>query len=133
MLQALRRDIQKENMRLEASMSEIGYKIVVRKDPQHPGRPIEPNMTKLSFMGFVLALGMGLGLVILAQLLDRSFHSVEDIENTLGLVVIGTLPVVRTDAFGKQRIHRVWTWVGLTFAILLVAAAGLLFVYPRIS
>jgi hypothetical protein len=95
--------------------------------------PIEPNKVKLAFMGFVLALGMGGGLVVLAQLLDRSFHSVEDIERRLGLTVIGTLPVINESQFEDRRSRRIWIWIVLVVAILLVAAAGFLYVYPRLS
>ncbi len=133
MLLAIRRDISQENLRLEASLSEIGYKMVVRRDPRLPTYPIEPNKVKLAFLGFVLAFCLGGGLVVLAHLLDRSFHSVAEIEKTLGLAVIGTLPVVENEFFAKQRLRRVWTWTILTVAILMVAAAGLLFLYPRLS
>ncbi len=44
-------------------------------------------------------MGIGLGLVILALLLDRSFNTVEDIEKTLGVPVIGTLPLIQDDHF----------------------------------
>jgi uncharacterized protein involved in exopolysaccharide biosynthesis len=132
-LNSIRSDIAQENIRLEASMSEIGYKVVVRRDPLMPLAPIEPNRMKLYFMGFVFALAIGGGLVILAQLLDRSFHSVTDIERVLGLVVIGTLPVIENDYFQKRRIRKVWIWVLLIIITLALAAAGFQFIYPALA
>ena len=111
-------------------MAEIGYKMVVRKDPKMPTYPIEPNKTKLGFMGLVLALGMGAGLVIVATFMDRSFNSIDDIEKTLGVKVIGTLPVVDSDFFEIQQQRRIWVWV--TILIVVVAgAAFVLFLLPR--
>jgi succinoglycan biosynthesis transport protein ExoP len=129
-LQSIESDIAEEEMRLEASLSEIGYKMVVRRDPKLPSRPIEPNKTKLGFMGVVFALAVGAGLVVLAVLLDRSFSSVEDIERTLRVKVIGTLPVVDSDFFGREEARRIWIWITLA---VLVAAATLVVVYliPR--
>ena len=37
-----------------------------------PMAPIEPDKKKLAMMGFVLALGIGVGLVLLAEMLDRA-------------------------------------------------------------
>jgi len=133
MVNTIERDIARENMRLEASMSEIGYKMVMRREPKFPRRPIEPNKTKLYFMGLVLALGMGGGLVILAHFMDRSFQSVVQIERTLQLKVIGTLPMVENEYFQRRKRRKYWIWIVLVILILAVAAAGLLVVYPRLS
>ena len=132
-LQAIERDIDQENIRIEASLSEIGYKMVVNEDPELPTRPIEPDKMKLSFLAFVLALALGGGLVILAELLDRSFRAVDQIEKVLGLQVIGTMPVIESRFFQRQKRRRLLIWLILVLIILAVAAVGLLLVYPRLS
>lgn len=133
LLQGLERDITQENLRLAANMSEIGYKIVVRQDPQRPFAPIEPNKVRLAFMGFALALAMGIGLVILAEFMDRSFKSLTDIEKALGVKVIGTLPMIETRLFVARRQRHPWIWAILILSILVVAALGFLFIYPRVT
>jgi len=133
LLTRIENDIQQEDLRLAANMSEIGYRIVVRQDPQRPFAPIEPNKMRLAMMGFALALAMGVGLVILAEFMDRSFKSLRDIERSLGLKVVGTLPMIETRLFGLHRRRSPWVWVVLVLAMLVVAAAGFLFVYPRLT
>jgi uncharacterized protein involved in exopolysaccharide biosynthesis len=133
LLQGLERDITQENLRLAADMSEIGHKIVVRKDPQRPFAPIEPNKLRLAFMGFALALAMGIGLVILAEFMDRSFKSLTEIEKALGVKVIGTLPMIETRLFNSRRQRHPWIWTILIVSILVVAALGFLFIYPRVT
>ncbi len=133
MLQGIERDISQEDLRLAANMSEIGYKIVVRQDPSRPEYPIEPNKMRLAFMGFALALAMSVGLVVLAEVLDRSFKSLPDIERSLGVKVIGTLPMIESSVFLGRRHRRPWIWAALVLAILIVAAAGFLFLYPRLT
>jgi len=71
--------------------------------------------------------------VVLAILLDRSFTSVPEIERTLGLAVIGTLPVIQDDHFERKRKMRLLKWISIVLLILGVAAVGLLVVYPRMS
>lgn len=133
LLQGLERDVAQENLRLAADLSEIGNKIVVRKDPQRPFAPVEPNKLRLAFMGFTLALGMGVGLVILAEMMNRSFKSLPDIEKTLGVKVIGTLPMIETRLFSAHPQRHPWIWAILILSILVVAALGFLFIYPRLT
>jgi uncharacterized protein involved in exopolysaccharide biosynthesis len=133
LLQGLERDITQENLRLAADMSEIGYKIVVRQDPQRPLAPIEPNKLRLAFMGFALAFCMGAGLVILAEFMNRSYKSLPEIEKALGVKVIGTLPLIETRLFSARRQLHPWIWTILIVSILVVAALGFLFIYPRVT
>jgi len=131
MLHNIEQDITRENLSLAASMSEIGYRIEVRREPRMPFGPIEPDKKKLAMMGIALALAIGVGLVLLAEMLDRSFKSVQQIESTLKLKVIGALPVVDDGPFDNLRRRRVLLWFIIVIVILILAAVGLLWVYPR--
>ncbi|MBK9303148.1 MAG: hypothetical protein IPM94_04480 [bacterium] len=134
LLRTIGQDINRENISLAASMSEIGYRIEVYRNPRRPGAPIEPDKNKLSLMGFALALALGVGLVVVAEMMDRSFKSVRQIERTLGLKVIGTLPVVTDGApFAKVRRRRILLWILIVVSILALAAVGFLWLYPRLA
>jgi capsular polysaccharide biosynthesis protein len=76
---------------------------------------------------------MGAGLVIVAQLLDRSFHSVQAIERSLGLNVIGTLPVVESQFFEKQRRRRLLRWIMVIIAVAVMTVVGFFVIYPRLG
>jgi uncharacterized protein involved in exopolysaccharide biosynthesis len=133
MVNSIERDIVNINLNLEASQAELGYRIEVRRDPTVNWDPIEPNKLKLAFFGGVLSAAIGMGLVILSILLDRSFTSVESIERNLGLPVIGTLPIIEDRHFASRRRRRILRWTILVVMILAVAALGLLYVYPRLT
>lgn len=133
LVRKMEQEIIQQNLNLEASQSEIGFQIKVRQKPSRPTFPIEPNKQKLLLMGFLLSLGIGIGLAVLAILLDRSFTSVQDIERTLGLTVIGTLPVIQDDIFERKRKLKILRWVTIILGILAVAAVGFLVIYPRLS
>jgi capsular polysaccharide biosynthesis protein len=126
-------EITQQTMNLEASASEIGMQIRIRKAPQLEWDPVEPDKLRLTLLGSVLSLGIGLGLVILAIFLDRSFNSIEGIERTLGLTVIGTLPVIQDDFFERKRRFRLLRWATIILGILAVGAVGFLVIYPRLS
>jgi len=61
--------------------------------------PFTPNRKKILLMGIMLGMAIGGGAILLAELMDNSFKKVEDVEETLGLKVIGITPKV--DLFKK--------------------------------
>ncbi len=105
----------------------------MRERPALNYKPVEPDKMKLMMLGVMMSLGIGLGLVILALLLDRSFNTVEDIEKTLGVPVIGTLPLIQDDHFEQRKKLRVLRWLVIVLGILAVAAVGFLVIYPRLG
>ncbi len=70
-------------------------------------RPITPNTSdqpKILVMAFFGGLGFGIGLVYLIEFFDHSFKTVEDVEQVLGLTVLGTVP--RIDFVEMSRAKR---------------------------
>ncbi len=126
-------EITRHNLNLEASLSEIGIQVRIRQDAVMNAVPVEPNKIKLMAMGVVLSLAIGLGLVILAIMLDRSFSSVESMEKALGVPVIGTLPMIRDEHFARKRTVRLLRWVTIVLGILAVGAVGFFVIYPRLG
>ncbi|EJT6165221.1 capsular biosynthesis protein [Clostridium perfringens] len=66
--------------------------VQVIQKPQLPEKPVSPNKKLNIFIAFVLGLMVGVGVVLLLEYLDNTFKSREDLENTLDLPIIGTIP-----------------------------------------
>jgi branched-subunit amino acid transport protein AzlD len=126
-------EIAQHNLNVQASLSEIGIQIRIRQEPQLVLNPVEPNKLKLMAMGVILSVGIGLGLVILAIMLDRSFNNVQSMEKMLGVPVIGTLPMIQDEHFQRKRNVRLLRWVTIVLGILAVGAVGFLVIYPRLG
>jgi len=133
LLENIEREIAQQTISLEASMAELGYRLEVWRDPRVPRWPVEPDKLRLYVLGFGLSVAMGLGLLVLTVILDRSFTSVAAIESGLGLKVIGTLPMVELDLFERDRKRRVLRWILVIVTVLAVAAVSLFVLYPRWS
>ncbi len=133
LVSTLEQEITQQRMSFEAGMSDVGINVTVRRQPAFHPEPVEPNKLKLSFLAVVLAFGLGTGLVVLAIFMDRSFRTVAEIEQVLGVPVIGTLPLVQDDHFERRRRRRTLLWTAVILAILAVAAVGLLVVYPSMN
>jgi len=133
LLGTIDQEIRQQQINLDAGMSDVGMQIMVRQDPVLMPNPVEPNGPKLWFMGVVLSVAMGIGLVVLAIFFDKSFSTVEDIENVLGVTVIGTLPVIQDEHFVRKRRLRLLRWLTIVVAVVAVAAVAFLVVYPMLS
>lgn len=133
LVQTIHGEITSQTMNLEASLSEIGMQIKVRQKPRLSRIPVEPDKMKLMALGAILSLGIGLGLVVLAIFMDRSFTTVDQIERTLGLKVIGTLPTIQDDHFETTKKLRLLRWAVIVLVILVLGAVGFLVIYPRLS
>ena len=117
-------EITQQRMNLEAGMSDVGIQVSI---------PAEPNKLKLAFMGFVLSVGIGTGLLVLALFLDKSFKTVAGIESALGLPVLGTLPQIKFANLEPRRRLRLLFWLTIVLGILAVGSFGFLVIYPKLS
>ncbi len=61
-----------------------------------PEKPYKPNIIKALGMGFMLALGSGLGLAYLREYMDPTFWNRKNLEATLELPVLASVPLVHT-------------------------------------
>jgi len=59
-----------------------------------PRQPFAPNHIKIIIMGVALGLIIGVGAVFLSEFFDKSFNTVDEVEEVLGLPVIGVIPKI---------------------------------------
>ncbi len=55
-------------------------------------KPVWPNKRLFAMLGMVLAMGGGLGVVVLLECLDQTLHTARQVEHVLGLPVLLSLP-----------------------------------------
>ncbi|MGU8577488.1 YveK family protein [Clostridium perfringens] len=66
--------------------------VQVIQKAQLPEHPVRPNKKLNILIAFVLGLMVGGGVVLLLEYLDNTFKSREELEKTLELPIIGTIP-----------------------------------------
>lgn len=68
----------------------IRYRII---DPaQLPTEPVNASTNQVIIVALLMGLGIGAGFIYLLEFIDQSFKSVDEVENYLGLIVLGTVP-----------------------------------------
>jgi uncharacterized protein involved in exopolysaccharide biosynthesis len=72
------------------------FKII---DPARlPEKPFSPDIPKVLLIGLALCLGCSFGMVIIREQMDTTFHDAGDVEVTVGLRVIATIPRIESAA-----------------------------------
>jgi len=66
--------------------------IVVIDRAKVPVSPVSPKVLLNTFVGTVIGLLLGLGFAFIADYLDHTLKSPEDIERHLNISVLGTVP-----------------------------------------
>jgi polysaccharide chain length determinant protein (PEP-CTERM system associated) len=82
------------SLSMEKTQQGEQFKII---DPAKvPIKPIKPNMQKLSLLILGIALGAGLGLAYIVDLMDTSYKGSEELEKELKIPVLITMPKIYT-------------------------------------
>jgi len=95
-------------------------------DPAYfPTSPVKPHRPLILIIGFVAALGAGLGLSILLEKMGTSFQSSDELTGEVDLPLLASIPVIKTQAmFVEKRRQQVVTFL-VSFATLSIGIMGI--------
>jgi uncharacterized protein involved in exopolysaccharide biosynthesis len=99
-----------------------GQRISIIEQAVAPREPESPNRPMIAFAGLAGGIALGLGVVLLLELLNTAIRRPQDIVTKLGIAPFATLPLMRTP--GQSRRRR--TIIVAVFAVAILAIpAGL--------
>jgi polysaccharide chain length determinant protein (PEP-CTERM system associated) len=102
---------------------QIGEQFRVLDPAKRPEVPFSPSRQRVTAMGAAAGLALGLGLVVLLELRDRSLRSEADIVAVIGLPVLATIPRMFGEAERRRRRRVVWSGGAAALTIVVAAAA----------
>ena len=98
-----------------------GQRITVIEQADVPSRPISPNRKLLTAMGLAGGGALGLGLIVLLELLNRTIRRPVQLTAGLGITPFATVPLYYTRR--EMRRGRTRLWGGILAGVALVAGA----------
>jgi hypothetical protein len=88
-------------------------------------QPSAPNRPKLTLLGLLLALGLAAGAAVVAERLDTSFHSVDDLRAFSQMPVLARLPRIITTTDRRRRRWRFgWTTISVVLGLGLIVGSS---------
>jgi polysaccharide biosynthesis transport protein len=121
-----------EEARLSESMEQDqqGDKVTVLDPAVVPDEPASPNRPRILLAGLAISLGLALGAVVLAERLDTSFHTVDDLSEFTRVPVLTSIPRIETKKIRLQRWYRLILGLFLA-AIILPLVVGVSYYIAR--
>lgn len=62
-----------------------------------PEKPVKPDRNKILLIGAFIGFALGVGLTWFRESMDRSFHTISEVESYLGLTVLAAIPNLKED------------------------------------
>lgn len=101
-------------------------------DPAYlPEKPMQGNFLKIMLIAAALGAAGGLAIVLGMDILDTSFHNVQELESYLQLPVTCALPLIVLDSERRQQKRRDMLWYGLYGGWLLLLIIAILLLWKR--
>jgi uncharacterized protein involved in exopolysaccharide biosynthesis len=112
-----------------------GEKFRIVENAVAPSTPTKPNRRLVVIVGTVLGIAVGFALLAAREVTDQSFHSVADLQTTLGLPVLGAVPDIRlpADLEASQARLRRGLMAGVVFLAVLVGGGLMVYVLSQLG
>jgi uncharacterized protein involved in exopolysaccharide biosynthesis len=119
-------DLQAQSV-LHLEQKQKGSQFKVEDNARLPEKPFRPNFYKIMGIAIAMGLSLGLGLALGEAFLDSSFKDAMDIETSLGLPVVCSIPFISTEKESRREKYISLGWI-IAF-ILSVTILGGAFLY----
>ena len=106
----------------EMEVTQRGERFTIIDPVQLPEKPYKPNRLAIILIGFVLALGAGVGLAAAKESLDTTIKTADDLSKFSSAPVLSVIPLMVTD---EERRSRRIKWAVFSLAAIGIIVVGL--------
>jgi hypothetical protein len=98
-----------------------GERFTIAEPAQLPEKPFKPNRIAIILLGFVLALGAGVGFAAVREAVDRSVKTADELNSITGIPVFSVVSLMETDEERRARLIRRILLVATAIGVIVVA------------
>jgi uncharacterized protein involved in exopolysaccharide biosynthesis len=109
--------------------SRMAEKFTIVDPPIMPEKPDRPNRLALLLVGVVLSLGSGVGFGSMAEYMDRSVRSPDELAETAGHPVLAVIPYLETPGDLAKKRRRGWVLAGGSISLITIGLLAVHFLY----
>lgn len=121
--QTFREQVQSMQIREAMQQSEVQILYRILDPAQIPVLPINANMSQVILITLLFGFGFGAASVYVLEYFDNSFKSVDELENHLGLIVLGAVPHINFGENGAT--NRKWAIPLVAISLVLAAVVAI--------
>lgn len=114
----------KARVQADLERRQLGEQFRILEDAYASSRPISPQRPLIIVLGFVLGIGIGLAVGILVESLDSSFHGPRELQTSLSLPVLASIPDILLDSDLQERRRRIFRNILAAVALTLFCLIG---------
>lgn len=104
-----------------AKKLEAQSKYMIVQPASLPLTPISPDRKKMGLLGLVLGIALGAAVIVIMEMMDDTYKTVEQVQESLKMQVLATIPRISTPYSLKKK-DRGFIYAGAAICVLLVAA-----------
>ena len=108
--QHLQERMEKAKITQRLGESDEGLKFKVLEPARLPLKPVKPNLFKVALFSLFFGMFIGAGVAFLAEYLDQSFQTAEELQTSLEVPVLGTISTILTEEDIARRRQEFKTW-----------------------
>lgn len=100
-------ELRYEQEKIETKIPRTIIEVIERATPANPGEFVSPKFILNILLSIIIGLGSGIGLAYFIEYLDTSVKTIEDVEKSMGVPVLGVIPrgVKPLNSEGSESAH----------------------------
>jgi uncharacterized protein involved in exopolysaccharide biosynthesis len=108
-------------------------KLEVIEQPTQPQEPVRPNRPKIAGVAAVLALMLGAGITVAAELLERAIRRGSDLFSVVNRELVISIPYIYTQSELRRWKQRVWRALAIGVVLLMVGVVAAYWLLPPLD
>lgn len=116
--------LQQAGVQSDMERRQLGEKFRILESAEEAFEPSSPNRILFLSLGALLGLAFGVGIGLVVEMSDTSIHSSSDLQTSMGIPVLASVPQIMLESDRVARTQRIWREAWATAGIVFFVVVG---------